>query len=117
MSLAAIREAASGVGRDRIRIILSLLKDRKVVRERRGARFTLARAVEEAELVELAREWRVRADADREKLERMEAYARSARCRWRVLYEYFGEDPPAELCGICDNCQKGLAKLAEGLTR
>jgi ATP-dependent DNA helicase RecQ len=117
MSVAAIREAASGVGRDRIRIILSLLKDGKVVRERRGARFTLARAVEEAELVELAREWRVRADADREKLERMEAYARSARCRWRVLYEYFAEDPPAELCGMCDNCQKGLAKLAEGLTR
>src|SRR5689334_6582709 len=78
MRLEAIREAAKGVGRDRIRVILSLLKDGKLVRERRGARFVLAREAGEAELVSLAREWPARAEADREKLERMEAYARSA---------------------------------------
>ena len=44
----------------------------------------------------------------------MEAYARSARCRWRTLHEYFGEEPPEELCGACDNCRKGLAKRALG---
>ncbi|MGN6391925.1 MAG: RecQ family ATP-dependent DNA helicase [Gemmatimonadales bacterium] len=113
MSLAALREAASGVGRDRIRVILSLLKDGKVVRERRGARFVLAREAADDDLVALAREWPARAEADREKLERMEAYARSARCRWRVLCEYFGEDGPGALCGVCDNCRKGLAMLAE----
>jgi ATP-dependent DNA helicase RecQ len=114
MSLAALREAARTVGRDRIRVILSLLKDGKVVRERRGARFVLTRDVTQDELVALAREWPARAEADREKLERMEAYARSARCRWRVLSEYFGEDSPGELCGACDNCRKGLARRAEG---
>jgi superfamily II DNA helicase RecQ len=42
----------------------------------------------------------------------MEAYARTARCRWGALHEYFGEPPPAEHCGVCDNCRKGLAALA-----
>jgi ATP-dependent DNA helicase RecQ len=101
------------VGRDRIRVILSLLKDGKAVRERRGGRFVLAREADDADLVELAREWPARAEADRAKLERMEGYARSARCRWRVLYDYFGETPPDELCGVCDNCRKGLAAQAE----
>jgi ATP-dependent DNA helicase RecQ len=117
MSLAAIRESAGAVGRDRIRVILSLLKEGKLVRERRGARFVLARNPPDADLVELAREWPARAEADRDKLERMEAYARSARCRWRALYEYFGEQPPEHLCGRCDNCRKGLAKLAGDATR
>ncbi len=113
MLLAAIRDSAEGVGRDRLRVILSLLKEGKVVRERRGARYALAREVTEEELVALAREWPARAEADREKLERMEAYARSARCRWRILCEYFGEEPSGELCGVCNNCRKGLSKLAE----
>ena len=113
MPLAPVRDSAEGVGRDRLRVILSLLKEGKVVRERRGARYALARDVTDEELVALAREWPARAEADREKLERMEAYARSARCRWRVLCEYFGEEPSRELCGVCDNCRKGLAKLAD----
>jgi ATP-dependent DNA helicase RecQ len=117
MSLAAIRESAGTVGRDRIRVILSLLKEGKVVRERRGARFVLARNAADADLVELAREWPARAEADRDKLERMEAYARSARCRWRALYDYFGEQAPEHLCGRCDNCRKGLAKLTGDATR
>jgi ATP-dependent DNA helicase RecQ len=113
MSLAELGDVTSGVGRDRIRVILSLLKRGKLVRERRGARFVLARDVGDDELVALAREWPARAETDREKLERMEAYARSARCRWRVLCAYFGEETSGGLCGVCDNCRKGLAKLAE----
>jgi ATP-dependent DNA helicase RecQ len=51
----------------------------------------------------------------------MEGYARTARCRWEALHDYFGEPPPAERCGVCDNCRKGLAELAsrpvaEGVT-
>ncbi len=113
MSLAEVREAAPGVGRDRIRVILSLLKEGGIVRERRGAKFVLAREPAEAELVELAGEWKARAEADRGKLEHMEAYARSARCRWRTLHDYFDDEAPEDLCGVCDNCRKGLAKLAD----
>jgi ATP-dependent DNA helicase RecQ len=114
MTLAAVRQAAAGVGRDRVRVILSLLKDGRLVKERRRVRFVLVRDPSEDELIELAREWKARAEADREKLERMEGYARSARCRWRTLHDYFGDEPPEELCGVCDNCRRGLAKLALG---
>ena len=113
MSLEAVREAARGVGRDRIRVILALLKESRIARERRGTRFVLLREAAETELVELAGEWKARAEADRDKLGRMEAYARSARCRWRTLHDYFDDEPPDELCGACDNCRKGLAKRAE----
>ena len=113
LSPARLHEA-SAVGRDRIRVILALLKDGRLVRERRGARFVLARQPGEGELVELARAWPERAERDREKLELMEAYARTARCRWRFLQHYFGEEPPERLCGVCDNCRKGLAERAEG---
>jgi ATP-dependent DNA helicase RecQ len=116
MSLAALREQAGGVGRDRLRVILTLLKEGRLVRERRGARFSLTREPADDELIELAGEWKARAEADREKLERMEAYARSARCRWRTLHDYFGDEPPEELCGACDNCRKGLAQRALGVS-
>jgi hypothetical protein len=33
------------------------------------------------------------------KLERMQAYARSALGRWRLLLEYFGETGTVERCG------------------
>lgn len=112
MGLAEISEASRGVGRERIRVILSLLEEGKLVRERRGTRFVLARDVDEGELIELAREWPACAEADRGKLERMEAYARSARCRWRALHDYFGEEPP-QLRGVCNDCRKGLAVRAD----
>ncbi|HEY8551084.1 MAG TPA: RecQ family ATP-dependent DNA helicase [Vicinamibacterales bacterium] len=41
---------------------------------------------------------------DRDKLSQMVAWAQTARCRWRVLLDYFGE-PLAERCGTCDNCR------------
>jgi ATP-dependent DNA helicase RecQ len=43
----------------------------------------------------------------------MEAYARTAYCRWRMLREYFGESEAEERCGRCDNCRRGLAEKAE----
>jgi ATP-dependent DNA helicase RecQ len=42
---------------------------------------------------------------EREKLERMAAYAQSASCRWKLLLEYFGEDEGFDRCGECDNCR------------
>ena len=61
----------------------------------------------------MAEEWKERAEADRDRLERMEGYARSARCGWRVLHDYFGEEMPVQWCGECDNCRKGLAREAD----
>ena len=95
-------------------------EDSAAIRRRRvcltcNFRFTTFERVQLRELVVIKRNGR-RVPFDREKLERMQAYARSARCRWRVLCEYFGEEGSGELCGVCDNCRKGLAKLAEAPT-
>jgi ATP-dependent DNA helicase RecQ len=111
--LAQLQEETASVARRKVRVVLAALKEHKLVRERRGARFSLARRGAGAEeLGGLVEEWVRRAEADREKLERMEAYARTARCRWEALHEYFGEPPLAARCGVCDNCRKGLAELA-----
>ena len=41
---------------------------------------------------------------DRLKLETVVRYCRTARCRTRLILEYFGEEPHEELrCGHCDN--------------
>ena len=43
--------------------------------------------------------------AEREKLDRMAAYAQSAACRWKLLLDYFSEGDSFERCGDCDNCR------------
>jgi ATP-dependent DNA helicase RecQ len=112
--LAQLQTTAAEVPKNKVRVVLSLMKQLNLVRELRGARFKLQReTLGSEELGPIAREWQERAEADREKLERMEAYARSARCRWRLLHDYFGEEMPVSLCGECDNCRKGLAHQAE----
>ncbi|MGZ3442083.1 MAG: RecQ family zinc-binding domain-containing protein, partial [Polyangia bacterium] len=52
-----------------------------------------------------AEEYRKRREGDRDKLEAMLRYARSTRCRVKILLDYFGEKG-VPLCGRCDNCKK-----------
>ncbi len=52
---------------------------------------------------------REQAERDREKLQRMDAYGKSAACRWAILLEYFGEGSSEESCGQCDNCLSPVA--------
>jgi ATP-dependent DNA helicase RecQ len=112
--LSNVASHSGSVARTKVKVALSLLKEAGIVRERRGGRFTLPRkGISGDRLVELAAEWEQRAEADREKLERMEAYARSALCRWRVLHTYFGAESDDERCGVCDNCRRGLAAQAD----
>lgn len=44
------------------------------------------------------------------RLEQMRAYAEMRDCRREYLLNHFGE--PAEPCGFCDNCRRGLPKTA-----
>jgi ATP-dependent DNA helicase RecQ len=108
---AAIREIAAhagGVPQDRVRIALSMMKEAGLVRERRGARFVPADAADGSHLRELVAEYAARHERDREKLDRMIAYAQTARCRWRTILDYFGETVEWETCGHCDNCDRGV---------
>jgi ATP-dependent DNA helicase RecQ len=87
--------------------VLSLLKDWGIVRERRHVRFLVSRrAVGESDLQKLTEHYESRDERDRDKLDRMMAYAQTALCRWKVLVDYFGETVEWESCGTCDNCQR-----------
>jgi ATP-dependent DNA helicase RecQ len=105
VELSEVQEQANTVADKKVRLILSLLKELKLVKELRGSRFRLLRVgVTLAELEELARLSEEKAAKDREKLERMMQYGQSAACRWRLLHDYFSERMEAEQCGTCDNC-------------
>ena len=117
-SAATVQERAAPVAKTKTKVALTRLSEAGIVQERRPGRYALKkRRLQPSQLAELVREWQGRDERDREKLERMEAYARSALCRWRVLRDYFSEDIAEERCGVCDNCRKGLAERAEGVEK
>jgi ATP-dependent DNA helicase RecQ len=103
--LSTIQEHANTVSAGKVRVVLSLLKEFKVVKELRGSQFRLLKVdVTERELEVLSRMSEEKVNKDRQKLERMMQYGQSAMCRWRLLHDYFGEAIETERCGNCDNC-------------
>jgi ATP-dependent DNA helicase RecQ len=118
ISVARLQERAAPVARTKTRVTLARFCEAGIVRQLRPGQYELGkRRLQPSQLAELVAGWRRRDERDREKLERMEAYARSALCRWRVLGDYFSEEAGEERCGVCDNCRKGLAERAEGVER
>jgi ATP-dependent DNA helicase RecQ len=109
VQLATIQEHATTTARTKVRSVLTVMKEAGMVRELRGSRFKLTDTAGEPKLLEdVARAYAQRKDADRDKLERMAAYAQSALCRWKLLLEYFGEPDTVARCGECDNCRHPL---------
>lgn len=104
-ALLTLQEHSNTVSAGKVRVVLSLLKELKIVKELRGSEFRLLRVdVRRPELEELARLSEEKVIADKEKLERMMQYGQSAMCRWRLLHDYFAEEMEHERCGKCDNC-------------
>jgi ATP-dependent DNA helicase RecQ len=99
------------VPRRKARIVLTLLKRHGMVREHRGGFWE--RTAPDVTAADLSREltdYEHRREIDRRKLEEMLRYCRTARCRTRMVLEYFGEAPAADfVCGHCDNCAAGLS--------
>jgi ATP-dependent DNA helicase RecQ len=116
-SLERIQTIASEAPRIKVRAILSLLKNMGLIKEHRGARYTLLKQdLGEQEMRRLAGEYTSKGESDREKLERMALYAQSPECRWKLMLEYFGA-PPGRTeqtglkgCGHCDNCSLTTAE-------
>ena len=105
VTLSTLQEHANTVADGKVRVVLSLLKELKLVKELRGSQFRLLHTVVKyAELEELSRMSEEKTEKDKEKLERMMQYGQSAMCRWRLLHDYFGEEMEEERCGMCDNC-------------
>jgi ATP-dependent DNA helicase RecQ len=93
------------VPRRKARIVLTLLKRHGMMREHRGGAWE--RLAEDVTTADLSRElidYEERRKRDREKLEVMVRYCRTARCRTKMILEYFGEEHPDGFrCGHCDN--------------
>ena len=105
VALATVQEHANTVSDGKVRVILSLLKEMKVVKELRGTKFRLLRLdLKSGELEELSRSAEEKVNKDKQKLERMMQYGQRAMCRWRLLHDYFAEEMEDERCGNCDNC-------------
>ncbi|MBS1120514.1 MAG: ATP-dependent helicase, RecQ family [Deltaproteobacteria bacterium] len=95
---------SSGVGQQRTRTVLSLLKDEHFITEREGGLYYVADPAPEFELImERAKQYEARRIADRMRLDSLLAYVKAPGCRSQVILDYLGEpDPPK--CGRCDNC-------------
>lgn len=92
--------------RGKIKVILQLLKEAKLLRRNRQGAYRLVQKDLSAEQLEqVVQIYEDRQEHDREALERMVGYAQSGFCRWKVLMTYFG-DEDFDRCGICDNCQQ-----------
>ena len=66
-----------------------MLKERRIVSERRGAGFRRRVALPPERAAALIRAYEVRAESDRAKLDAMVVYAQTALCRWKPLLESF----------------------------
>jgi ATP-dependent DNA helicase RecQ len=109
VTLADVQTTARDVSRNKVRVVLSLLKEMGVVHEGRSSRYRLVRRdLDEAALRDLARAYEERHQKEVERLDRMVMYGQTALCRWNVLLEYFGEKSPQERCGHCDGCERPL---------
>ena len=112
--LVALKGQVAGVGAARVRVVLELMKDLGVVRQRRGGGWVPSGAdVDERTLEALTRAYEERHARDLEKLERMTQYAQTALCRWKALADYFGEAVTWQRCGRCDNCARPAAPMPE----
>jgi ATP-dependent DNA helicase RecQ len=79
------------------------------------------------DLEAMARQYRRRAEHDRDRLRCMVLYAQTRLCRWQVIRDYFSDEleaggapdepddsaMPAGRCGHCDNCRLPAARPPE----
>jgi ATP-dependent DNA helicase RecQ len=115
LSFDDIRSAAPAVSAGKTRVMLAVLKQAGLIRERRGPRFEVTPRlfVDSAERVAAA--YNERRQRDQTKLEQMVVYAQTALCRTAVLLEALGETG-VDRCGECDNC-RGTAIRAEAVAQ
>jgi ATP-dependent DNA helicase RecQ len=121
LSLDMLRQAVDETGLRKLQVAVKLLEDAGILARDAGLATVRLReagsspADRAARVSEAAGAYRQRAESDRATLEAMVRYARSGRCRWRMLLEHFGDSPEWERCNRCDSCE--LAQRAEEAAR
>ena len=108
MTIGDIRTTVPSVPANKLRVMLSALKQDGLIREHRAATFEARPELMSASAEPLARGYEERRQRDHAKLERMVVYAQTALCRTRVLLEALGETVEWSRCGTCDSC-RGLS--------
>jgi ATP-dependent DNA helicase RecQ len=108
---AALRDTLPGLAASKLRVLLTMLKERGVVRERRGAGYRRRAVLDPEQLAAVVRAYESRAKSDRAKLDATIVYAQTALCRWKPLLDALGEPVDWSACGRCDNCS-GTASRA-----
>jgi ATP-dependent DNA helicase RecQ len=103
----------SGVAQTKVRVILNAFKDLGLIAEPAHGTFERAAPFAPEQVEEAARRYEQKIAGDRERLQRMVAYAQTALCRWKALLAYFGEEVEWERCGACDNCARPIATPPE----
>jgi ATP-dependent DNA helicase RecQ len=106
---------APTIAKAKIRVMLAVLKQAGLIRERRGARYQLSPRIFGESLDFLAAAYEERRQRDQSKLEQMVIYAQTALCRTAMLLEALGE-PGVNRCDSCDNC-RGTAMRAEAVAQ
>jgi ATP-dependent DNA helicase RecQ len=102
---AHIEEALHPMSRNKIQVVLKLLKDAMLIAQDERLQYSAtAKAASQKLLNHLAEAYLDKSEHDHEALERMVFYAQTGFCRWKVLLEYFGEQVEWAHCGSCDNC-------------
>ena len=106
-----LHAALPAIAGTKMRVMLTVLKQAGLVRERRGPRYEVTPALISASVEALVNAYDERRQRDQSKLEQIVVYAQTALCRTALLLEALGE-PASGPCGTCDNC-RGTATRAE----
>ncbi|WP_422927885.1 RecQ family ATP-dependent DNA helicase [Singulisphaera sp. PoT] len=96
--------AISPVGKNRLKLIVGLFKDRGILKEEDDRLTLLHRETTPGDFERMARAYRERDERDRLKIQQMLEYAESRSCRWKHVTTYFGSEESRDGCRVCDNC-------------
>jgi ATP-dependent DNA helicase RecQ len=113
ISIEALRESLPRVGARKLQVALKMLCDAGVAERVEAGHYAMLDGQSRADAVEaIASQYEDRSNKDRATLEAMLRYARSGRCRWSMLLEYYGEHGGPERCGTCDSCLRAAEASA-----
>jgi ATP-dependent DNA helicase RecQ len=100
-------EAISPLPKTRLKVAISLLRARAVVKEDPSGHLHLLEPdLSHDDLARFVREFEDRDQRDELRLRRMVEYTETRSCRWNYVLDYFDDrDPVPEACGHCDQCE------------
>lgn len=113
LSFADLQSHLPRVPRRTLRVIVAGLRAAGLATDTRSRGLRLTEGATDEAVTGLTESYGRRVERDRDMLDRMIAYGQTARCRWKVILDYFGEVETWERCGTCDTCE-GSALRANG---